>query len=79
MDMVGMGLTICGVTIPTGGIIITALLKRRNNNSNPRNVSERVCASRQSEIATKIEGMKENIELKLKNLQEDVSEIKGKI
>jgi len=79
MDLVGMGLTICGVTIPTGGIIITALLKRRNNNSNPRNVSERVCVSRQSEIATKIEGMKENIELKLKNLQEDVSEIKGKI
>jgi len=47
--------------------------------SKSQNVSERVCASRQSEIATKIEGMKENIELKLKNLQEDVSEIKGKI
>ena len=79
MDLVGVGLTICGVTFPTGGVIITALLRRRNNNSNPCNVSERICASRQSEIATKIEGMKENIELKLKNLQDDISEIKGKI
>ena len=79
MDLVGVGLTICGITVPTGGVIITALLRRRNNNSNPRNVSERVCASRQSEIATKIEGMKENIELKLINLQEDINEIKGKV
>jgi len=79
MDMVGVGLTICGITMPTGGVIITALLRRRNNNSNPRNVSERVCNSRRAEIVTKIEGMEKNIELKLKNLQEDVSEIKGKI
>jgi len=79
MDMVGVGLTICGVTIPTGGVIITALLKRRNNNSNPRNVSERVCDSRRSEIATKIEGMATNLSTKIDNLQEDVNEIKGKV
>ena len=79
MDLVGVGLTICGITIPSGGVIITALLRRRNNNSNPRNVSERVCDSRRSEIATKIEGMEENIGLKIDNLQKDIKEIKGKI
>ena len=83
MDLVGVGLTVCGITIPTGGVVIAALVKRRNNNSNPKpdseSISERVCDSRRLEITAKLEGMEKNLSLKIDNLQGDINEIKAKV
>jgi len=77
MDLVGVGLTVCGITVPAGGVVIAALYKRRSNNSN--SVSERVCESRRGEFTAKLEGMETNLSTKIDNLQGDINEIKEKL
>lgn len=69
MDMVGVGLTICGITVPTGGVIIAALFKRGNSNSNPGNgVSEKVCDAKMEGLETSIRNFHHRVDELDKNL-----------
>ena len=78
-SMLGVGLTVIGITLPTGGVIIAAMLKRRNGNSTPDSISERVCVARRNEIVTRLVGMEKNLSDKIGELQKDIQEIKEKI